>query len=93
MVLTSSRVPSSLTTNTSRGPGCPGSIKAMGMCVALAERYSNAFLEYSKLEELEIQGGTAALRALVHVPLDPPAPAITSGAEVASEREVQYVWE
>ncbi|GLI71265.1 hypothetical protein VaNZ11_016385 [Volvox africanus] len=66
-----------------------GSIKAIGMCVALAERYSNAFLEYHKLEELEISGGTAALRALVHVSLDGPSEA---EAETLKEREVQYVW-
>ncbi|GLC65493.1 hypothetical protein PLESTF_000302500 [Pleodorina starrii] len=82
-----------------------GSIKAIGMCVALAERYSNAFLEYRKLEELEISGGTAALRALVHVPLERTPPAATAswaaaeagtaaeaeGVEV--ERKVQYVWD
>ncbi len=28
----------------------PGTILAAGMCIALAERYSNAFLEYSKLQ-------------------------------------------
>ncbi|GIL80023.1 hypothetical protein Vretimale_12853 [Volvox reticuliferus] len=66
-----------------------GSIKAIGMCVALAERYSNAFLEYHKLEELEISGGTAALRALVRVPLDGPSEA---EADVLKERQVQYVW-
>ncbi|EFJ47292.1 hypothetical protein VOLCADRAFT_92031 [Volvox carteri f. nagariensis] len=77
-----------------------GSIKAIGMCVALAERYSNAFLEYRKLEELEIAGGTAALRALVHVPLEQPQPAsvaslaeVEAEAEAASKRLVQYVWD
>ncbi|KXZ47755.1 hypothetical protein GPECTOR_33g637 [Gonium pectorale] len=69
-----------------------GSIKAIGMCVALAERYSNAFLEYSKLEELEIAGGTAALRTLVRVPLDRQAPAVAT-ADIAEERAVQYVWD
>ncbi|GFR52160.1 hypothetical protein Agub_g14691 [Astrephomene gubernaculifera] len=79
-----------------------GSIKAIGMCVALAERYSNAFLEYSKLEELEISGGTAALRALVRLPLDANLASASvatrttdEGAGTASmeERRVQYVWE
>lgn len=82
----------------SRSP-FPGSIKATGICVALAERYSNAFLEYSLLEELEITGGTAALRALAHVPLEPPRPpaeesSLEGQVEVALERQVvEYIWD
>eukprot|EP00198_Chlamydomonas_reinhardtii_P006768 XP_001696104.1 predicted protein [Chlamydomonas reinhardtii] len=67
-----------------------GSIKAAGMCVALAERYSNAFLEYSRLEELEIAGGTAALRALVRCRLsDGNTPAASMGEDAGP---VEYVW-
>ncbi|KAG2439128.1 hypothetical protein HXX76_004495 [Chlamydomonas incerta] len=67
-----------------------GSIKAAGMCVALAERYSNAFLEYSKLEELEIAGGTAALKALVRCRLtDGNTPAASMGEDAGP---VEYVW-
>lgn len=71
-------------------PTLSGSIKAAGMCVALAERYSNAFLEYSRLEELEIAGGTAALRALVRCRLsDGNTPAASMGEDAGP---VEYVW-
>ena len=51
------------------------------MCIALAERYSNEFLDYSRLQELEKVGGLAALRALVRLPLaaEQPQP-LSSGA-------------
>ncbi|KAG2498251.1 hypothetical protein HYH03_004001 [Edaphochlamys debaryana] len=67
-----------------------GSIRATGMCVALAERYSNDFLEYSKLEALEIAGGTAALRALKRVPLVGPS---AEELSEAAAKGVAYVWE
>ncbi|KAG2494589.1 hypothetical protein HYH03_007355 [Edaphochlamys debaryana] len=67
-----------------------GSIRATGICVALAERYSNEFMEYSKLPALELAGGTAALRALAGVPLRE-----ATGEELAAAaaKGVQYVWE
>ena len=47
-----------------------GGVRAAGMCLALAERYSNQMLDYKRLEQLEIQAGTAALSALSKVKLD-----------------------
>lgn len=47
-----------------------GSIRAAGMCIALAERYSNRFLDYKQLTALELQGGRVALSALTKLHLD-----------------------
>lgn len=41
-----------------------GKVKAAAMAIALAERYTNDFIDASKIETLEMQAGTAALTAL-----------------------------
>ncbi|KAL6753071.1 nucleoside phosphorylase domain-containing protein [Haematococcus lacustris] len=46
-----------------------GSVKAVGMCIALAERYSNRLMSYAELEAAELAGGRAALAALARMPL------------------------
>jgi hypothetical protein len=61
----------------SHGPKCGlfsvlvsgGSIRASGICVALAERYSNKFLGAAELREAELAGGAAALAGLCRLPL------------------------
>lgn len=45
------------------------SVLGMSMCIALAERYSNRFLEYKALEAAELAGGRASLAALVRMHL------------------------
>ncbi|KAF5834014.1 hypothetical protein DUNSADRAFT_9451 [Dunaliella salina] len=45
------------------------SILGMSMCIALAERYSNRFMDYKSLEAAELAGGRAALSALARVQL------------------------
>jgi len=42
----------------------------MSFCIALAERYSNRFMSYQKLEEAELAGGRVALAALARVQLE-----------------------
>lgn len=46
-----------------------GSIKAASVCIALAERYSNQFLDHHQLSMLERMGGTAVLKALTKIAL------------------------
>ena len=41
----------------------------MSICIALAERYSNRFLDHKALEAAELAGGRAALSALARVHL------------------------
>jgi hypothetical protein len=60
-----SPLPSPPPTHTRAG----GSIHAVGMCIALAERYTNRFLDHGSLEGLELLGGAAALRALCRLQL------------------------
>jgi hypothetical protein len=40
------------------------------MCIALAERYSNSFLDASRLQDMELKAGLVALNSLVRVELD-----------------------
>lgn len=40
-------------------------IRGAAICIALAERYSNKFIDYAKVKRLEEIGGLAALNALV----------------------------
>ncbi|GAX77180.1 hypothetical protein CEUSTIGMA_g4626.t1 [Chlamydomonas eustigma] len=47
-----------------------GRVRAAGMCLALADRKSNEMLEYARLEQLEVEAGLAALRALIKTDLD-----------------------
>jgi len=63
------------------------SVRGVGMCIALAERYSNRFLDYASLEAAELAGGRACLAALVRTPLKNDA----SMGEAAPEG-VPYVW-
>ena len=44
----------------------------MSMCIALAERYSNKFMDYDALEKAELASGRACLAALtrLHLPDD-----------------------
>lgn len=46
-----------------------GSVRAAAFCIALAERYSNAFIDPALMEERERAGGLAALTALASMPL------------------------
>jgi hypothetical protein len=58
------------------------------MCIALAERYTNRFLDHSTLEGLELAGGGAALRALCRMNLKDDVSIDPSLAQPG----VQYVW-
>lgn len=46
-----------------------GSVRATAFCIALAERYSNRFIDKAAVQELEVKGGRAALTALTSVAL------------------------
>lgn len=46
-----------------------GSLKAAAFCIALAERYSNAFIEPALMEDRERSGGLVALTALSSIEL------------------------
>jgi len=47
-----------------------GSIRAASMCIALAERYSNRFLEHNKLLAIEMAAGRIALTTLSQLRLE-----------------------
>lgn len=70
-------------------------MRGVGMCIALAERYSNRFLDYAALEQAELAGGKAALAALARVPLkaDPSVVVAGAAAQAPVEGGVKYVWE
>ncbi len=63
-----------------------GSIKAIGMCIALAERYSNRFLDSDSLHEAELAGGRAALMALARTAL------LNDSSNGSATPGVKYVW-
>ncbi|KAG1672222.1 hypothetical protein FOA52_002923 [Chlamydomonas sp. UWO 241] len=46
-----------------------GTIRAASMCIALAERYSNAFLEHTRLGQMEAAAGRVAFAALTKMEL------------------------
>ncbi len=84
------RHPASLTRV--RAPATPrlrhragGSIRAVGMCIGIAERYSNRFLDHDSLQAAELLGGQASLRALVRTQL-------TADASLKPVADVKYVW-
>jgi len=67
-----------------------GSVLGMSMCIALAERYSNRFLDYKALEAAELAGGRAALAALARAQLKDDASLLpTAGGPLAA---VHPVW-
>mmetsp|Transcript_11383 Transcript_11383/g.24464 ORF Transcript_11383/g.24464 Transcript_11383/m.24464 type:complete len:371 (-) Transcript_11383:889-2001(-) len=78
-----------------------GSLRGIGMCIALAERYSGAFLDHERLSQAELAGGKAALAALARVVLQadvslaPSAAAngkAGSAVPAAAAPQIKYVW-
>jgi len=53
-------------------------VLGMSMCIALAERYSNRFMDYRALEAAELSGGRASLSALARIQLSDDASLSTS---------------
>lgn len=69
-----------------------GSVAGAAFCIALAERYSNRFLDANTLHERELQGGRAALAALAAMPLRDDASTLNGSSP--HERPVGgYVWD
>ncbi|KAI8462564.1 MAG: nucleoside phosphorylase domain-containing protein [Monoraphidium minutum] len=69
-----------------------GSVVGAAFCIALAERYSNRFLDGPTVHERELQGGRAALAALVGMPLQDDASTLNGGSPHARPSG-GYVWE
>lgn len=69
-----------------------GGVAAAAFCIALAERYSNRFLDADTLRERELQGGRAALAALRAMPLADDASTLNGGSPHARPAG-GYVWE
>lgn len=69
-----------------------GGVVGAAFCIALAERYSNRFLDPETAAEREVQGGRAALSALVAMPLVDDASTL-NGSSPHARPEGGYVWE
>lgn len=63
-------------------------VRGVGMCIALAERYSNRFMGYDDLKAAELAGGHACLAALAHTPLRNDV-SLGGGVQTGG---VEYVW-
>ncbi|KIZ02202.1 hypothetical protein MNEG_5761 [Monoraphidium neglectum] len=69
-----------------------GSVLGAAFCIALAERYSNSFLDSATVSERELQGGRAALAALAAMPLADDASTL-NGSSPHARPAGGYVWE
>ncbi len=60
------------------------------MFIGFLVKYLDYYYVFLCLQELEIQGGTAALRTLARIPLE--GPAAEEGQGKGEEARVQYIW-
>ena len=70
-----------------------GRVRAAAFCIALAERYTNRFLDAPTMRRRELQGGRAALAALVAACLDDDASTVGAAAGARGRPAGGYVWD